>query len=162
MKGKNTVFIVLAVIIVIVLGIIIGKNIMIQNDNNASNEINTIENQVNENTSKNNDSEENTTNEINTTEQEANNEIENTNTVIGKEEQESNKENSEQNAQENTMSDDELAIDLAKKEWGLDEESFKFNIEHKEGKIYNISVRDLNGNAMAWYKVDLQTGAVTQ
>lgn len=75
--------------------------------------------------------------------------------VTGKEEQQSNKQDSVKN-------NDETALDLAKQEWGMDTNSFKFTIENKNGNIYNISVRDLNGNAMTWYAVNIETGAVIQ
>lgn len=75
--------------------------------------------------------------------------------ITGKEEQQSNKQDSIKN-------NDETALDLAKQEWGIDVNSFKFTIENRNGNTYNISVRDLNGNAMTWYTVDVETGAVTQ
>lgn len=78
------------------------------------------------------------------------------NTVIGKEEQESNKENTE-------ATDKQQAIDLAKQEWAISVDSYDFQAELKEDKIYEVSViNKTNRNVITIYTVNLKTGTVVE
>lgn len=95
----------------------------------------------------------------NTVSESKNSNVQNTNTqstVIGKEEQESNKENTE-------AADKQQAIDLAKQEWAISVDSYDFQAELKEDKIYEVSViNKTNRNVITIYTVNLKTGTVIE
>lgn len=58
------------------------------------------------------------------------------------------------------MSNDEKAIDLAKKEWG-DDNTVTFSIEEKKDKVYYIAVKS-NATTIKWYEVNVETEAVSE
>ena len=69
----------------------------------------------------------------------------------------------EETSVENTsISNDEKAINLVKKEWGEDDTVY-YNIAYINGKIYNISVnsKDTTG-VLAWYSVNIETEEVVE
>lgn len=76
---------------------------------------------------------------------------------VGEEEQKIEKESGDQ---ENSKSDDEKAIDLAKKEWGNDD-SVTFDIEKKKNTKYYISVNK-GAAVLQWYEVDTETWAISE
>ena len=152
-------------IVAIVIVAIVGISQQTKSEDNTSYEnkesINNLfdeyidENQENET---NNIVEENNSIESPVTESKNNN-VQNENpqkTVIGKEEQESNNENTE-------AADRQQAIDLAKEEWGISVDSYDFQAELKEEKIYEVSViNKTNRNVITIYTVNLKTGTVTE
>lgn len=76
--------------------------------------------------------------------------------VVGKEEKESTTENTELN-NENT------AIELAKKEWGISIDSYIFEAELKGEYEYEVTVRNkLDRNVVTIYNVNVKTGAVKE
>ena len=122
----------------------IDQNLVkIENENLVNN---TVKNQITSN---------NTVKEENNID--ANNINENTTSnVIGKEETNSEKE------EDSSQNKEEKAINLVKKEWGSDDDSVYFNIANKNGNKYTISVNSSETTeAIAWYDVDLDTEKVT-
>lgn len=122
----------------------IDQNLVkIENENLVNN---TVKNQITSN---------NTVKEENNVD--ANNINENTTSnVIGKEETNSEKE------EDSSQNKEEKAINLVKKEWGSDDDSVYFNIANKNGNKYTISVNSSETTeAIAWYDVDLDTEKVT-
>ena len=76
--------------------------------------------------------------------------------VIGKEEEESKKENT-------AVNEEETAINLAKREWEIDVDSFKFEARKNEAGVYTVSViNKTTGNTETIYTVNVKTGAVTE
>lgn len=75
--------------------------------------------------------------------------------VIGQEEQSSEEGNV-------AKSNEEKAIEAAKKEWGT-EDGVSFDIQNKEGNIYTIAVRSTsNTQVYAWYRVNSETGEIVE
>ena len=84
------------------------------------------------------------------------NEKSNKENVVGKEEKESAEENKEK-------SEDEVAVELAQKEWGLSTNSYNFITEKTGDGIYEVSVRNKNsGIEVTRYTVNVKTGAVEE
>ena len=80
----------------------------------------------------------------------------NTDKVIGKEEQESSNENT-------GLNDEQTAIDLAKKEWGISVDSYDYSAELQDDGTYIVRVIGKNDrNEVTRYKVNIKTGAVTE
>ena len=77
-------------------------------------------------------------------------------TIVGKEEQESQKENTSAN-------DEETAIELAKKEWGINVDAYIFEAEKNSDGTFEVTVRNQNDrNVVTVYQVNVKTGAVTE
>ncbi len=77
----------------------------------------------------------------------------------------------DENSQENEIADDqeeketgkEKAIALAKKKWGQDDSSVTYKVEEHKGNEYQVSVNDKKTTAaLAWYKVNIKTGEVSE
>ena len=142
---KKLIIYILVLAIIIGLGIAVGLNIKDDNKpvpTTSGNVENKTENKVENNVE---NKEENTIqNEI------SNNEIEN------KTEDEAQEEGPADKAGE-PKTDLEIAIDIAKKEWGTDD-GVKFELEQKESdKVYIICVREFSStDALAWYKIDIE------
>lgn len=75
------------------------------------------------------------------------------NTYVGEEEKESEQE------EEPKQSNDEKAIELAKKEWGNDHDA-TFSIDEKKGNKYYVAVKK-DGNTVEWYEVDTETWKIS-
>ena len=73
---------------------------------------------------------------------------------VGEEEQETQKEET------TTQSNDEKAIDLAKKEWGEDD-TVTFNVEEKKGTKYYVAVKQ-EATVIAWYEVDTENWKISE
>lgn len=79
-----------------------------------------------------------------------------TNNIIGKEEQESNNENTEKDNKQ-------IAIDLAKEEWGISVDSYDFQANLKSEGIYEVSViNKTDRTVITIYNVNIKTGTVTE
>lgn len=149
MTNRTKILLVIAIILII-FGIV-----YIKKENKPENSLN--------NTEKNIFSElenDNTQNVVeNTTENEVNNMVENntTNTIIvGKEEAESNQENT-------YLTEQETAIKMAQKEWGLDIDSYIFEANANSDGTYKITVRNkTDRNAIAQYTVNVKTNTITE
>ncbi|MBD8923262.1 hypothetical protein EGR52_07595 [bacterium] len=77
-------------------------------------------------------------------------------TIVGKEEQESQKENTSAN-------DEDTAIELAKKEWGINVDAYIFEAEKNSDGTFEVTVRNQNDrNVVTVYQVNVKTGAVTE
>ena len=74
---------------------------------------------------------------------------------VGQEEKES-----ESSENDEKQSNDEKAIDLAKKEWGEDS-SVQFSIEEKKENKYYIAVKS-NATVVAWYEVNIDTWEISE
>lgn len=155
---------IIAIVIVAIIGIAQYNKTIDNKANTSEDGINNIfDEYVNEEKENKNENEINNIDENNTTENavtESNNSnIQNQNiqnNIIGKEEQESNEENVEVN-------DKQQAIELAKQEWGISVDSYDFQAELKEDKIYEVSVRNkTNRNVITIYTVNLKTGTVVE
>ena len=84
------------------------------------------------------------------------NEASNKNNVVGKEEKESAEQNTEK-------TEEEVAIELAQKEWGLSVKSYNFVSEKKGDGEYEISVRNKSsGIEITRYTVNTKTGTVVE
>lgn len=78
------------------------------------------------------------------------------NNVTGREEKESNGGSTAKNAEEQ-------AIELTKKEWGIDISSYNFEPSLNSDGTYTVTVRNKNtGNAITKYNVNTTTGKVTE
>lgn len=147
------------VIIVIIFSLIFSISLIMildRKDSSIDQNLVKIENEnVFNNTVKNQITSNNTLKEENNID--ANNINENTTSnVIGKEETNSEKE------EDSSQNKEEKAINLVKKEWGSDDDSVYFNIANKNGNKYTISVNSSETTeAIAWYDVDLDTEKVT-
>ena len=147
------------VIIVIIFSLIFSISLIMildRKDSSIDQNLVKIENEnVVNNTVKNQITSNNTLKEENNID--ANNINENTTSnVIGKEETNSEKE------EDSSQNKEEKAINLVKKEWGSDNDSVYFNIANKNGNKYTISVNSSETTeAIAWYDVDLDTERVT-
>lgn len=74
--------------------------------------------------------------------------------VVGKEEAESNKENGGVNPQE-------IAINLAKEEWGETSKNYEFTVDQIEGDIYHIAVNS-NAQVIGYVDVNIKTKTATE
>ena len=103
----------------------------------------------------------NETQETETTQTTQNTEIpqteETNSTYVGEEE----KESQNDQAQNETQTKEEKAIELAKKEWGEKDTSVTYTIEQKEGNVYYISVKR-GTEVQVWYKVDTDKWTISQ
>ena len=114
--------------------------------NYYSNESSNAENNVIENDTVTND----TTNQV------QDNSSSKTNTVIGKEEQESSNENT-------SVNDENKAIELAKKEWGISVDSYDYDAELQSDGTYIVTVRGKNDrNVVTSYVVNVKAGTATE
>lgn len=95
--------------------------------------------------------------EENKKDEEIENDITENDEYVGEEEQKI-EEKPAQNG--NSKSDDEKAIDLAKKEWGIDD-SVIFSIDKKKNTKYYISVRK-DAAVLQWYEVDIETWEISE
>ena len=59
-----------------------------------------------------------------------------------------------------TQSNDEKAIDLAKKEWGEDN-TVEFSVEEKKGSKYYMAVKR-EATVISWYEVDTETWKISE
>ena len=149
MTNRTKILLVIAIILII-FGIV-----YIKKENKPENSLN--------NTEKNIFSElenDNTQNVVeNTTVNEVNNMVENntTNTIIvGKEEAESNQENT-------YLTEQETAIKMAQKEWGLDINSYIFEANANSDGTFKITVRNkTDRNAITQYTVNVKTNTITE
>ena len=78
-------------------------------------------------------------------------------TYVGEEE----KESQNDQAQNETQTKEEKAIELAKKEWGEKDTSVTYTIEQKEGNVYYISVKR-GTEVQVWYQVDTDKWTISQ
>ena len=60
-----------------------------------------------------------------------------------------------------TQSKDEKAIDLAKKEWGEDDDTVTFNVEEKNGSKYYVAVKK-DATVISWYEVDTENWEINE
>ena len=86
----------------------------------------------------------------------------NTNTesnYVGEEEKES-QEQVKEEQKESKQTDDEKAIELAKKEWG-DDGSVSFSIEEKKDKKIYVAVKQ-DATVIQWYEVDTSDWTISE
>lgn len=84
------------------------------------------------------------------------NEIQNNNTIIGKEEQESNDENTK-------IDNQQKAIELAQKEWGISITSYKFEANLQNDGTYEVKVYNKTDTSyITTYIVNVETEKVTE
>lgn len=75
--------------------------------------------------------------------------------IVGKEEQESNQEANTE------LEDEKQALELAKEEWGISVDSYKFEATKIGDKLYKVRVRNMNTTQeIIAYTVNLKTGTV--
>ena len=168
-KKEKILMVVVILIFVALVGVVAAG--FINDANNQKSENNyREENQIQEETE--NEVEENTVEPENVIEQ---NEVEENTTQIEEKPQDDQqntrelhpqvivKEELESNSDEVGKTDDEKAMEFAKNKWGESDDSVKFVIENRDGNKYRISVRDVATTAaVAWYTVDIETGAVEE
>lgn len=172
MTNRTKIIIIAIIVAILVIGIIAAININKKNAEETTNKSglsefdqymdqmnNSEENEISEN----NELEENTIENNTVIDEETPNETQNNNsnnnqsTVIGKEEQESDKGNNEE-------SNRQKAIKLAQEEWGISISSYDFQADLKSDGTYEVTVRsnDVNRTTVAIYKVNVETGTVTE
>ena len=157
MVNKKLVVIVTIIAIIVVCGIIY-INLKRESQEQYTFSEQTVENAVENNTEKNTQIEENLTEEnqidenkeeVNKVENEINNEIEEENKVS----------NSTSNAKEESLTSEEKAIALVKKEWGENDNTVYYYVEEQiSDDEFIISVRDQNTTEdLSSYKVDVSS-----
>lgn len=82
-------------------------------------------------------------------------ETDNSEEYVGEEEKESQEEETTE------LSNDEKALQLAKKEWGEDDNTVTYSIEEKKGNIYYIAVKS-NATTISWYQVNTETWEISE
>ena len=159
---SNGVKIIITILILIAIGLgMYGIKINIDakkgENNTASNsEIMNYFNDTEVNNEYVNNETENTTNENQNNATENNTSAIKTDNVVGKEEQESSQNNT-------SAKDEQTAIELAKKEWGIAVDSYTYEPTLQSDGTYVVSVRNkATTYEEARYIVDLKTGAVTE
>ena len=159
MKSKTKIlFGILVILLIIVVGVVLAKNISTVQTNTNNNEIskNEVNKVVDETTNKIKNEIQNLVEE-NVIESKEENKIEdtinNTNTIT----------KTENNETQTTESDKEKAINMAKKDWGEDNNvSFKIDEELGNGKFV-VSVMDKNTtNVVLWYLVDAKNNTIEE
>ena len=160
---NKKIVIICSIIALIIVGAIVGINIKKFNDaQNSMNEVKANQDVRNEINSENQISNEN--NAISEEENEVSENLTNQEQIKGEEET---KPESNENKTENTVSDntnneeeesgDEVAINLAKKEWGEDDNTVYYTIDTKSNDTYTISVRSKSTTEqLAEYDVNLK------
>ena len=88
-------------------------------------------------------------------EEEIQEETDNSEEYVGEEEKESQEEETTE------LSNDEKALQLAKKEWGEDDNTVTYSIEEKKGNIYYIAVKS-NATTISWYQVNTETWEISE
>ena len=160
---NKKIVIICSIIALIIVGAIVRINIKKFNDaQNSMNEVKANQDVRNEINSENQISNEN--NAISEEENEVSENLTNQEQIKGEEET---KPESNENKAENTVSDntnneeeesgDEAAINLAKKEWGEDDNTVYYTIDTKSNDTYTISVRSKSTTEqLAEYEVDVK------
>lgn len=159
---SNRVKIIIAILVIIAVGVgAYGVAINIEAkkaENNTTSDSDIMNYLEDENKVENETTNNEVENEVNETEP---NNVVNTSTqasqnVVGKEEQESSSANT-------AVSNEQMAIDLAKKEWGIAVDSYNYEPRLQSDGTYLVSVRNkATTYEEARYIVDLKTGAVTE
>ena len=157
MVNKKIVVIVTIIAIIVVCGIIY-INLKRESQEQYTFSEQTVENKVENNTEKNTQIEENleVENQINENKEE-DNKVEN---EINNEIEEENKvSNSTSNAKEESLTSEEKAISLVKKEWGENDNTVYYYVEERiSDNVFIISVRDQNTTEdLSSYKVDVSS-----
>ena len=170
MTNGTKILIGIIVVAVIITGIIVGVGANKSKDtstNTQQNNTSIMDEYLNsdkeENNVKENIVENEITNEVNNTTESENKTTTNTvvnntssTTIVGKEEKASQKENISAN-------DEHTAIELAKKEWGINVDAYIFEAEKNSDGTFEVTVRNQNDrNVVTVYQVNVKTGAVTE
>lgn len=74
---------------------------------------------------------------------------------VGKEEENDGK------AENTSLTKEERAIELAKKEWGENDTNVTYNVEQKEDNTYYVAVR-INDQVQKWYEVDTEKWTIQE
>lgn len=157
-KDKILITILVILLITIIVGVWLYCTLETTNTKNEVNNTAKQENKIEE--QKENKVEENMLEEENAIEEnvvEKNeiNETETTSNIVGKEEKESKTENT-------GKTNEEKAIEVAKKEWGTTD-GVSFDIQNREGNIYTVAVRSIsNTQVYAWYRVNVETESIEE
>lgn len=170
MTNKTKIVIAILVVIAIVIAIfgIISTNKNKQNKNKqqeAFDQMVSYMNNLNEKKTENNIQIENNivdknlinnNSSINNNNNKVTNEIQTNNTIIGKEEQESNSENTK-------IDNEQKAIELAQKEWGISITSYKFEANLQNDGTYEVKVYNKTDTSyITTYIVNVETEKVTE
>ena len=146
-----TMIIIVAILaIALIVGFIIYPEIVKGEKTSTQNSQST---KITENTSTNSTQASSTTN-TETTKTESTN-TSSTNGYIGEEE----KNNGE--TESTSLTKEEKAIELAKKEWGENDKNVTYNVEQKEDNIYYVAVRK-NDQVQKWYEVDTEKWTIQE
>lgn len=63
--------------------------------------------------------------------------------------------------QEDQRSYDEIAMDIAKSEWGENDQSVTFSVEQINGAIYHIAVKK-DATVITWYEINVEEKTITE
>ena len=137
--------------IALIVGFIIYPEII---ENNKSNSLNSQSTKQTENTNTTTNSTQTTSTTNTETTKTESTSTASTNGYVGEEEKESNEQ------PVITQSNDEKAIDLAKKEWGEDN-TVEFSVEEKKGSKYYVAVKR-EATVISWYEVDTETWKISE
>ena len=150
----------LLTMIIIVAGLAVALIIcfIIYPEIKENNNVSAINSQNTKKTENTNTSSTQTTNTTNTeaTKTESTN-TDSTNGYIGEEE----KENNDGKTESTSLTKEEKAIQLAKKEWGENDTNVTYNVEQKEDNIYYVAVRQ-NDQVQKWYEVDTEKWTIKE
>ena len=139
-KVLNIIIVLLVIALIAMIGLVIYDSKMA---NNEEKNVDVSKTEINQNQN----------NQV--VEEEIQEETDNSEEYVGEEEKESQEEETTE------LSNDEKAIQLAKKEWGEDDNTVTYSIEEKKGNIYYIAVKS-NATTISWYQVNTETWEISE
>lgn len=140
-KVLNIIIVLLVIALIAMIGLVIYDS---RNSNSEENNVDISKTEINQNQN-------NQVIEEEIKEEENNNNEE----YVGEEEKESQEEATTE------LSNDEKALQLAKKEWGEDDNTVTYSIEEKKDNIYYIAVKS-NATTISWYQVNTETWEISE
>ena len=139
-KVLNIIIVLLVIALIAMIGLVIYDS---KNSNSEENKVDISKTEINQNQN----------NQV--IEEEIKEEENNNEEYVGEEEKESQEEATTE------LSNDEKALQLAKKEWGEDDNTVTYSIEEKKDNIYYIAVKS-NATTISWYQVNTETWEISE
>ena len=139
-KVLNIIIVLLVIALIAMIGLVIYDS---RNSNSEENNVDISKTEINQNQN----------NQV--IEEEIKEEENNNEEYVGEEEKESQEEATTE------LSNDEKALQLAKKEWGEDDNTVTYSIEEKKDNIYYIAVKS-NATTISWYQVNTETWEISE
>ena len=139
-KVLNIIIVLLVIALIAMIGLVIYDS---KNSNSEENKVDISKTEINQNQN----------NQV--IEEEIKEEENNNEEYVGEEEKESQEEATTE------LSNAEKALQLAKKEWGEDDNTVTYSIEEKKDNIYYIAVKS-NATTISWYQVNTETWEISE